>query len=310
MKIIFFGSSEFARIILEDLLKKKISIDCVISTPDKPAGRGLKLKATPVKQFALTKSIEVLTPEDLRDPQFISELEKREADLFIVVSYGKIIPEVVFNLAKKLCCAIHPSLLPRWRGAAPIHRVLLNGEKVTGTTIFQVAKGVDCGPIILQKEIKVKEDDDIFSLSERLVHLSSNSLLEVIKLVENDRFTLTDQDDSKSTYAHKFTKADGHILWHEKTAKEIVNMIRALKVWPGTFFDYKGQAIKVIDAKKAETDKMLESSTILNITKEAIFVAAKSGVVEIDKLKPAGKKEMSARSFVCGYHLKVGDKLE
>jgi len=308
MKTLYFGSDEFSQKILEGILKENLlEIVTVISVPDKPQKRGLKILPTPVKKFAQENNLEVLT-SSLLDEEFYKKLGSRNIDLALVVGYGRKIPSFFLNLTK-LFLGIHPSLLPRYRGSAPIERVLLEGERETGVTIFKITEKIDAGPIILQKKVKIDLKDDYFTLFSKLTFSALEGLKEVISLMKKNKIRFFPQKGEIS-YASKIKKEEAEINW-SLSAEKIYNMIRAFKKWPVAYTFYRDKRIKILEAEVVN-DKDLTSSPsqIINWDKEGIEVATGKGIIKIKKLQPEGKKIMDGVSFVCGYRVKKGDKFE
>lgn len=306
MNIVYCGSSEFSKEVLEGILNKNITPVLVITTPDKPQGRGYKLSPTPVKSYSQKCSLPCISPESLDDPNFIKELKNTVPDIILVVSFGKILPRSMLTVSKIMPLGVHPSLLPRYRGAAPIQRVFLNGEKETGISIFKIIEKVDAGPLLLQEKVPIENHDDIFTLSRKLVEVGVECFVNALALIEANRYRLRLQNDEQSTYASKLTKAEGRIRW-EKTAEEIMNVIRATKVWPSAYTFYNQQRIQIIEAEVVDEDISAVPSTIVKIDPYAFYVATARGLFKVTKVKPEGKKEMTAQGFMCGHKLKIGD---
>lgn len=306
MRLIYFGSSHFSKEVLEGLTKKNILPLAVVTTPDKPRGRGLKVTPTPVKEFAQSKSIPVFTPLSLKDKELISRLKELDADFFLVVSYGKIITEELIALPK-LPLGLHPSLLPRYRGPAPIQWVLLKGEKETGVTVFRITEKVDGGPILLQKKIVIDEEDDFISLSKKLIGLSVEVMVEVVEMVKTGNYAFFPQDEKIASYAPKLKKEDGRINW-QLEAEKIKNLVRATKSWPSAYTFYRKKLIKVTEVEVVNKETKASPSRIVSLDNKGIDVATKKFILRIKRLKPQSRKEMDARSFICGYRVKVGDK--
>ena len=307
MNIVYFGSSEFSKEVLEGILDKGIEPSLVVTAPDKPQGRGLKILPTPLKEFSKKLSLNVISAPSLRNSEFIERLKRLSCDLFLVVSYGNFIPKELLSVPKVMPLALHPSLLPKYRGAAPIQWVLINGEKETGVTVFKVTEKLDAGPVLSRKKIFIEESDDFISLSCKLINLSSRCIVEAIKSIEKKSFTLAYQDDNFASYAPKLQKEDGKIDWN-KPAKDIKNLIKGLRLWPGAYTFYKRKMVKILEAEAVLKDERAFPSEIINLDKEGIFVATGEGILKIKELKPEGKKEMSAVSFICGHKPKIGER--
>ena len=306
MRFIYFGSSQFSKEILKGLCLKGYEPSLVVSKPDKPRGRGLHLVATEVSSFAKNSKIPLIKPQSLKNEPIERDLKKEEANFFIVADYGEIIPAKLLKIPKVFTLCVHPSLLPLYRGATPIENALKDGCSQTGVTIFKVNEKVDAGDILLQKEIPVVYEDDFFSLRRRLVKEGVFLLIEAIKKIEADNYSLRSQDDSKATSVSKLTKSDGLISW-EKSAQQIRNLIRATLGWPSAYTYYKGQMIKILAADVVIQEDKNKPGTILNVDKEGICVVTSKGILKIKKLKPEGKSEMDAWSFVCGHKLEEGE---
>ncbi len=308
MKLVYFGSSYFSARVLDKLLKTEYRPEFIVSTPDKPAGRGLHLKPTPVKELAVRCGLPVFTPESLRREDTVSLLQSLSADLFVVVGYGKIIPAGVLKLPEILPIALHPSLLPEYRGAAPINWVLIRGETVTGVTVFKVEREVDSGDIILQRQVPISEDDNATTLTEKLIEPSADLLAEACYMIENNSYKLIPQDERRCSYAPKLKKEDGLIKW-DNDVVALKNFIRGMHGWPGAYTFYRDLMLKITAIEAYEEEVNVTPGAVVKIGKEGIDVAARGGFIRIKRLKPAGKKEMDAASFVNGHHIKEGDVL-
>ncbi len=297
MKIIYFGTPDFAIPPLEKLLNSRHEVLAVVTAPDKERGRGRKVSFTPVKEFAIENGIPVLQPEKLKDENFISELKKLNADIFVVVAF-RILPEEVYTLPR-YAFNLHASLLPKYRGAAPIQWALINGEKETGVTTFLLEKKVDTGNIILQKKIAIDDEDDFGALHDKLSLLGSQAVLETVEILEKGNFEPLPQNDDEATKAPKITKEIAKINWVED-AERIVNLIRGLSPFPAAFFEKDGKIYKIYKAKKSD-EKLLPGE--IKQTKKELFIGAKNGSVQILEIRPEGRKRMTAEEFLRGYSL-------
>ncbi|OPX29770.1 MAG: methionyl-tRNA formyltransferase [Candidatus Omnitrophica bacterium 4484_171] len=306
MKFVYFGSSYFSRIVLDSLVKAGKIPSLAVTVSDKPSGRGLKVRATPVKVLAREKGIEVLAPPSLNDKSFIKRLVSVSSEVFVVVSYGRIIPKNVLDAARIIPVAVHPSLLPLYRGAAPINWVIINGESKTGTSIIKVSEKVDAGDIIAQRPLHISGSDDAVTLSDKLARLSASVLLDTLNSIEKGKYTLTPQDESKATFAPKIKKEDGRILWG-KDASSIRNLVRGLLPWPEAFTFHKGKIVKILKVEVYDEFIKRKPSVIVKIDKEGIYVAAGRGIVIIKRVKPEGRKEMDAYAFSCGHNMNPGE---
>ncbi len=303
MKFIYFGSSQFSEVALEGLYHKGYEPTLIVSKPDKPKGRGLKLSPTEVSQFAKSKKIPFVKPESLKKEGIKKILNKEQTDFFIVADYGEIIPKELLSLPSVFSLCIHPSLLPYYRGSTPIEETLINGDKKTGVTIFKMNERVDAGDIILQKTLNVNYEDDFFSLRGRLAKEGALLLIETIKKIESEEYSLNSQDERLATTTSKLKKEDGKIKW-TNSSEDIRNLIRATLGWPSAYTFYQGMMIKILSADIIDSETVYSPGIIVSTDKDGICVATGKGILKIKKLKPQGKSEMDAWSFVCGHRLK------
>ena len=306
MRFIYVGSSQFSKDALEELCLKGYVPALIVSKPDKPKGRGLRLLPTKVSQFAKNKKIPFIKPVSLKKEKIKIILSKEQADFFVVADYGEIISKDLLALPSDFALCIHPSLLPRYRGSAPIEGTLMNGDKKSGVTIFKMNERVDAGEIILQKTLAVSYDDDFFSLCEKLAKEGASLLIEAINKIENKEYSLSPQDEKLVTLTSKLKKEDGRISW-ENSAQDIRNLIRATLGWPSAYTFYQGMMIKILTVDIIDKEASNSSGTIVDVDKGGIYVATGNGVLKIKRLKPQGKSEMDAWPFVCGYRLKSNE---
>ncbi|MEN2997761.1 MAG: methionyl-tRNA formyltransferase [Brevinematia bacterium] len=306
-KVCYFGSGEFSKAVLEGLLHISCDykIDFVVTKSDKEKGRGRVLSPTPVKELAISNSIEFTDNENIRSQEFFNLLSSKGFDLFIVCDYGKIIPREIFEMPPMKTVGIHPSLLPKYRGPSPIHFALLNCDKVTGTTIFYINEKMDAGEILLQKEVEIDEDDDYSSLKRKLTELS----IELIaRFFENPNITPVPQEDSLATFTKIIRKEDSRIDW-SKEARHIFGQVRAFVEWPKAYCFYKGRMVKILKARYSEEETSGDFGEVIRLG-DRIGIKTGRGVLEVEKLLPENSKVMDAKSFVNGYRVKVGDKFE
>lgn len=304
---VYFGSSEFSSIILEELYRRNHKPLLVVTKPDKPKGRGLRLLPTLVSQITVEYGWQCLKPQSLVDSFVQDTLEKTKADFFIVADYGKIIPASVFRLPRYFSLGVHPSLLPRYRGPAPIEYALLNGDSHTGVTIFKMNEHVDAGDIVLQKELPIEKNDDYHSLRQKLARQGVDLLLEAIEAIARGAYALIPQSEQEVSFTHRLTKEDGRIRWSQ-SAMTIHNQIRATVGWPSAYTYYKGKQIQILAAEVIEGAAAPPAAgTITAVDKNGLVVATAKGLLRITALKPQGKKEMTAWAFVCGHRLKAGE---
>lgn len=307
MKFIYFGSSHFSCTVLRDLYEHGLVPSLIVSQPDRPQGRGLKVAPMEVSIFATSHALPLIKPSSLKDKEIVEELTKQNPDLFILADYGKVLKAEVLKIPAIMPLAVHPSLLPLYRGAAPVNWSLINGETHTGVTIFKMNEKLDSGEILTAKRIPINENDTNVSLLTRCAHQGADALIETIEKIKNNDYTLTPQEDSRATYAPKLKKTDGLIKW-ESEATAIYNLIRGTFGWPSAHTFFKKTLIQIMGAKVIPQETLLAPSTVIAIHKEGITIAAGRGSILLTKLKPQGKKEMDAYAFVLGHSLRVGEK--
>lgn len=313
MKMVFFGGSEFSIYVLDELKLHGILPELVITTPDKPKGRKLVITPTPVKIWAQENNIEVIDPASLKkdNASLIAKLKGLNSKLFLVASYGKIIPKEIFEIPECKTLNIHPSLLPKYRGAAPIAHAILNGESETGVTVLYISEKMDAGDIIARNKIPVLPSDTCGSLSSRLAEAGSSLLVSVIDDIESGRASRTPQDEKAATLAPKIEKPDGLIDWN-LSAEEISRRIRAFNPWPGawTFIESRGGKVmlKIIEAGVG-IGAGVAAGLIGRCDVEGIHVGTGSGCLLLKRLQPEGRKVMSAAEFARGHRTLQGMKL-
>ncbi len=322
MKIVFAGTSEFADEALKKLIADDFDVSLVLSQPDRPAGRGRKLKASPVKKTATEHGIPVLTPRTLRRAKggeetaaVFEEIKKIDPDLLVVASYGLIIPQELLDLPKGLipekfpeikALNIHGSLLPHWRGAAPIARGLENGDKEAGITLMVMDAGLDTGPMLWQKSIPIEDSDTTATLTEKNAKLGAEMLVDYLRHPQD--FPPEKQPDD-STYASKLEKQEGAISWQMPSVK-LSCKIRAFNPFPGCVFNHEGEELKVWFASDARKETKEAPGTVLNVDKDGIEVACGYGsVIRLEELQKPGGKKLKARDFLNGHPIKVGEVL-
>lgn len=310
MRIMFMGTPDFSTPCLEALVKAGHDVVGAVSQPDKPQGRGRKLVPTQVKQAAMRLGLPVFQPEKLRDGEFERILLGVDPELIVVVAYGKILPGFVLDYPKYGCINVHASLLPKYRGAGPIQRAIIDGEKVTGVTTMYMSEGLDEGDILLSRATEIAPDETAGELFDRLSELGAELLIETIEEIESGRAVRTKQDDALSSYAPMLKKEDGDIDWN-KTAAEIVNLVRGTNPWPMAYTRYEGETMKVISARAdggwigGEPGKILEIVSNPDKSK-SLAVGCADGRVLIDELQFKGGKRMAVRDYLNGHEIKTG----
>lgn len=304
MKIVFMGTPEFAVPSLNALLSSKKDVAAVVTQPDKPSGRGKKLTPPPVKVQALKAGLTVLQPERIKDEAFVNALREINPDVIVVAAYGRILPKDIIQLPRYGCINVHASLLPRYRGAAPINWAIINGEKETGITIMQMDEGLDTGGILLQKGIEITKEDTAGTLTEKLSGLGAGLLIEGLNAIEKGEIKAIPQDNSKASYAPMLKKEDGQIDW-TKGAEDIYNMVHGMDPWPGAFTYYKGELWKAWKVRHGNTGKG-RPGEILAADRDRIDVASKDSVISIIEIQPANKKRMPVSEFLRGHKVEAG----
>jgi methionyl-tRNA formyltransferase len=307
LNIIFAGTPDFAAVVLADLIKSDHHLTAVYTQPDRPSGRGRKLTASAVKNIAIENNIEVFQPLNFKEPSDVDIIEQLNADIMIVVAYGLILPEVVLNAPKKGCLNIHASILPKWRGAAPIQRSILNGDRETGVTIMQMDKGLDTGDMLTISRCPIEEGDTASSLHDKLAILGSQALLETLDNLDVRQSSATAQDNSLSTYAEKIKKQEGLINWQDN-AKDIVLKIQAFNSWPVAYCLYKDKNLRLWKAKVAkDIVSNKKPGIVIDESKEGLIITCASGCIQVTEIQLPGKKRTQVKDFINSNSLKGED---
>ncbi len=296
LKLIFFGTPDFAVRHLQSLLNSKHEVLAVVTQPDKKSGRKGRITFCPVKQEAQKAGLGILQPHRAGAPDFVSELQSLAPSVIVVVAYGQILPLEIIDLPESGCINIHASLLPKYRGAAPINWAIVNGEKTTGITSMLMDEGMDTGPILLQQDIGINDDDTAGSLTERLSYAGSDILENTLKGLEDGGLKPRAQTGDVS-YARALKKTDGLISW-SKSAVELCNHIRGMNPWPGAYCFIDGERVKIL--KAVSHDEEGSPGTILKVTKDTLLVGTGMGVLSILEIQPAGKPVMAVEAFLQG----------
>ncbi|GGC66911.1 methionyl-tRNA formyltransferase [Marinobacter halophilus] len=299
MRIVFAGTPDFAAIALKALLGAGHNVVGVYSQPDRPAGRGRKLMLSPVKQVALDADIPVFQPASLKPEDAQQELAALRPDVMIVAAYGLILPKAVLDIPCHGCLNIHASLLPRWRGAAPIQRAIAAGDADTGITIMQMDVGLDTGDMLLKVATPINPDDTGGTLHDRLADLGGEAIVEALAKLAGGKLAGESQNDDDACYAHKLSKEDGHIDW-TRSAPEIERLIRAFNPWPGTFTDLGEQRIRIHQARAVAQESDQAPGTVLCREREGIDVACGTGSLRITSVQLPGTRALSVSDLING----------
>ena len=306
MKIIFMGTPDFAAASLEALIDSRHEIQAVVTQPDKPKGRKGELTPSPVKVVAEEKGIKVYQPLKVRDEEFVKTLRAYNPDVIVVVAFGQIIPLSILQMPKFGCVNIHGSLLPKYRGAAPIQWAVLDGEKETGITTILMDEGIDTGDILLKKTIKIDTDETSGSLFDKLMALGAETILETLDELEKGNLTPTKQGESPTAYAKMLTKAMG-LIDFTKSAKELDCFVRGMDPWPSAYTLLSGKTLKLWKVRVVEGGG--KAGSVIEIGKESFTVACGEGAIEVLEVQLEGQKRMSAGDFLKGSTLNIGQEL-
>ncbi len=304
MKLIFAGTPEFAAQALAAIVDVGHEVALVLTQPDRPAGRGMALQPSPVKKFALERSLPIFQPLSLKDAEAQATIAAVGAEVMVVAAYGLILPRVVLDMPRLGCINIHGSLLPRWRGAAPIQRALLAGDAETGVCIMQMEAGLDTGPVLLRGAFSIESDDTSATLHDRLAALGARLVVEALGKLP---LPAEAQTADGVTYAHKIEKAEALIDWH-KSAIELDRHIRAFNPFPGAQVLFKGQTIKLWQASAVAGDG--EIGQVLAVDRNQLLVACGDGALAIRELQKAGGKRLPVQQFLAGNAVRVGDRFD
>lgn len=307
IRIVYMGTPDFAVEPLEAIIKAGYEVAAVVTQPDKQKGRGKEVKMTPVKECALRHGIPVFQPVKIKEPEAVAELEKYQADLFVVAAFGQLLSEEILNMPEYGCINIHASLLPAYRGAAPIQWAVLNGEKESGVTIMQMDKGLDTGDMLLKRSVELSPKETGDSLHDKLMRLGAELIVEALPKLEKGELVPEKQKDELSSYAKKLTKAMGQIDW-SKDAVSLERWIRGLNSWPSAYTFFGGKTLKIWEAQVAEENgaQKAEPGQVVSVSKEGFTVACGQGALQILSLQLEGKKRVLTREFLLGYQVEPG----
>lgn len=309
MRVIFMGTPDFAVPSLEALLTKH-EVVLVVTQPDKPKGRGKKMVPTPVKACALEHGIPVLQPEKVKEPEFVEQLRAYEPDLIAVTAFGQILNEPILEMPKYGCINVHGSLLPKYRGAAPMQWSIIDGEKVTGITTMYMAKGLDSGDMLLKAEVEITDEDTFATIHDKMAVTGANLLLDTLDQLEAGTLERIPQDHDAATYAPMITKETGHIDW-SKNGRDIINLIRGLNPAPAAYTIYEEEVLKIFGA--AFSDVQADGAAngeIVAVTKKGFVVKCGDGCLLITEVQARGGKRMMTDAYLRGHAVKEGILLQ
>ncbi len=296
-KIIFMGTPIFAAHILEELIKADYNVGLVVTQPDKKVGRKQELKPTPVKEVAMANNIEVFQPTRIRED--FSPIVEYGADLIITAAYGQIVPDEVLNAPKYECINVHGSLLPKYRGGAPIHYSVLNGDDKTGVTIMQMVSKMDAGDMIYQTEMPITEQDNVGTVHDEMMKVGAKALLKTIPTIFDGTYTKTPQNEAEVTYAWNI-KPEEEILDFTKDVNQVYNHIRGLNPWPVAYFMKDSKRYKVFTSTKTVVEHNYKAGEVVSIDANGLQIACQNGIINISEFQPAGKRKMTVKDYVNG----------
>ena len=308
MKIIFMGTPDFSVGTLEALVEAGHEVVLAVTQPDKPKGRGGKMQFTPVKETALKYDIPVFQPKKVREPECIEELRKYNADVMVVVAFGQILPKEILDMTPYGCINVHASLLPKYRGAAPIQWAVIDGEEVSGVTTMQMNEGLDTGDMIMKTEIVLDKKETGGSLFDKLATAGAKLCVETLQALENKTATWEPQGETPTAYARMLEKELGNIKW-EKSAVQIERLIRGLNPWPSAYTDWNGKVMKIWEADVVDKNVEAVPGTIVKVEKDGFYVQTGEGQIKVTALQIPGKKRMEADAFLRGYQMEEGTLL-
>jgi methionyl-tRNA formyltransferase len=304
MRILFMGTPDFAVPSLEALVQNGFEVVAVVTQPDRPKGRKGLLTPSPVKETALTYNIPVLQPEKVRAEEALAEIATYEPDLLITAAYGQLLPKRLLEMPRLGSINVHGSLLPRWRGGAPVHHSILAGDKETGVTIMRMAQALDAGDILTQVVVPIEETDTMSSVYQKLAEAGAKLLLETLPQIENGTITEMPQDEALVTYGPNIKREDEEINWNHD-ARTIFNQVRGLNSWPGAFTAFSHKVMKIWQARIIEEDSTpkAEPGTVLKTTEDSIIVQCGNGTLGLLEIQPFGKRRMQVTEFLNGVKL-------
>lgn len=305
MKIIFMGTPDFSVGTFEALIEAGHEIVLAVTQPDKPKGRGEKVQYPPVKEAALKRQIPVFQPKRVRAPECIEELRKYDADIMVVIAFGQILPKEILEMTPYGCVNVHASLLPKYRGAAPIQWAVINGERVSGVTTMQMDEGLDTGDMLMKTEIVLDEKETGGSLHDKLARAGAGLCVQTLEALKDGTVVREPQGESTTEYARMLDKGMGRIDW-SKDAKSIECLIRGLNPWPSAYTEWNGRTMKIWEADVADIDEGREPGTVIRVERDGFCVQTGRGSLKVRSLQIPGKKRMDAGAFLRGYQVDVG----
>ena len=308
MRVIFMGTPDFSVGTLEALIRAGHDVCLAVTQPDKPKGRGKEMQFPPVKETALKHGIPVYQPRRIREPECVEELRKYNADVLVVIAFGQILPKEILEMTPYGCISVHASLLPKYRGAAPIQWSIIDGETVTGVTTMQMDEGLDTGDMLLKAEVPIEADETGGSLHDKLAAAGAELCVETLKALEDGTAHPEKQGETPTRYARQLSRETGRIDWTEDAAS-IERLVRGLNPWPSAWTIWEGETMKIWGAEVLEKESGQPCGTVAEVTKEGFLVQTGKGLLAVTQLQIPGKKQMAADAFLRGYRLEPGTRL-
>ena len=308
MKVVFMGTPDFAVPCLQAIIDEGHEVLAVVTQPDKPKGRGKKMSMPPVKELALKYDIKVYQPQRVKTDEFVNILKDINPDIMVVVAFGQILSKDILDIPKYGCINVHASLLPKYRGAAPINWVIINGEKTTGVTTMYMDVGLDTGDMILKKEMNIEIDETAGELHDKMMYVGADVLKDTLKLIESKSAPREKQDDNESSYAPIMDKNLGNIDWSKKS-EEIYNLIRGTNPWPSAYTKYNNETMKIWKSEILDKKSNTNPGTILNVDKKGIEVATGDSVLLLKEIQMPGKRRMSVEDYIKGNDININSVL-
>ncbi|CCQ89582.1 Methionyl-tRNA formyltransferase [Nitrospina gracilis 3/211] len=309
MNLVFLGTPDFAVPTLKALHASRHTVQAVVTQPDRPKGRGRAAQPPPVKEFALAHGLDVLQPTKASAPDFVEQLRPMKPDLIVVIAYGQLLKPNFLELPKHFCMNIHASILPKYRGAAPINWAIINGETETGVTTMKIDPGLDSGDMLLIRKVPIGPDDTAQDLHDALADAGAKLALESIDQLEAGTLPIAPQDHDEATFARKLKKEDGFICWTQ-SAQRLHDLVRGLNPWPGAYTFLNGHRLKLYKTETAPRQQKDEAGRVMRVTKHGIEVATSDDRLILTELQPEGKKKMNAQDFLAGHDVQIGDRFE
>ena len=312
MRVIFMGTPDFSVGTLEALVSAGHEVCLAVTQPDKPKGRGKEMQFPPVKEAAISHGIPVYQPRRIREPECVEELRKYNADVMVVIAFGQILPKEILEMTPYGCINVHASLLPKYRGAAPIQWSIINGESVTGVTTMQMDEGLDTGDMIMKREVLIAEDETGESLHDKLAQAGAELCVETLKALEDHTAVFEKQGESPTAYAKMLTKEMGNIDWNN-SAVQIERLVRGLNSWPSAYTHWNGKVMKIWKAKAESTqpdsDPAASPGVVTEVGKDYFTVSTGDGILRVYEIQIPGKKRMETGAFLRGYAMEPGTLL-